>query len=169
MSKQKEFVVDDDLIASIVKMVIQQMGQQGAQQTDQQIADAVQQAIQKIQGSQQEKSSMTETKQEEIMAGEAIRAAVVAGLNSGTRKWDFNDKALVEKSQDFDRSKKGLELEREQIVLTEERAKAAKVATLQHVESMMGLLNVYAQIQSVADQSKFNSAVSEPISPNTKK
>jgi len=150
---------------------IGQVGQQGAQQLSDQVEKAISQGVQAakqaVQGSQQEKASFVseQDKYEETNTGEAHRGKTYVDAEL----WGYNKKALVEKSFDFDRSKKAFELEREALAVSEERASVAKVKTLQHVESMMGLLNVYAQIQSVADQSKFNSAVSEPVSPNTEK
>lgn len=157
-----------------------QVGQQGGQQLSDQVAKAISQAVQETkqasQGTTQEKSnvvdSVTQNKQEEINTGEAHRS----NIYTKTRLWDFDDKQIAAseqservKSLDYDIAKKALDLQRDQIDLSEKQASAAKVKTLQHVESMFGLLNVYAQIQSVADQTKFNAAVSEPIAPNTQK
>lgn len=173
--------VAQDIAKQISQQVSQEIGQQQlkqiGQQGDQQISDQIQKAIsqgiqelkQGIQGSTQEKSSVvdsvTQNKQEETNTGEAHRGKTYVDAEL----WGYNKKALVEKSSDFDRSKKAIELIRDQLAISEEQAIVAKNKTLQHVEAMTGLLNVYSQIQNVHDQSKLNAAITEPISPNTDK
>lgn len=146
-------------VTELVKQIAQQLGQQIAEQT--------------LQAAQQTGGSLSADKKvlgadyvtEDTGSDEAVKGKTYVD----SELWGFNKKSLVEKSQDFDRSHKALEIQREQIRLIEDRAIASKNASLQHVEAIMALANAYSHLQNVHDQSKFNAAVSEPLSPNTKK
>ena len=146
---------------------VQQIVQQAVEQATQQAAEQVLQAAQQTGGSlsSDQKNLGYQKFIEDPGTDEANKLAVY----SGTRQWNFNDKALIEDSRDYDKAKKYLDLQREAINVARDQSEANKKSTFDHIESMMGLLNVYRQINSVNDNSKFGAAVSEPISPNTDK
>lgn len=172
--------IDKDVISLIVKEVLMQTGQQGTQQTSQQIGEAIQQALQKVQGSSQEKASslernaMSENKFEEINTGEAFRSNVY----TQTRVHDFNMKMLTAKELEFDLALKALQLKDKELEI------ARKQHDFSHAQKLdMQNLSIkqYLDALSVAraensqnfdmaikfEYAKFNSAVSEPISPDS--
>lgn len=144
--------MNKDQIMTLAKAIAQEISQMQAQTTSQ----SIQEELQGIQGSTQEKSSFVENKAEEINSGEAHRSAVL----SMTRQWNNNDKALVEKSFDYDAAMKAQQLaqakwdfavqqKRDNIALKE----AQDASIIKHLANM--------------EYVKFNAAVSEPIAPNT--
>lgn len=145
---------------------VQQVVQQAVEQATQQVGEQLLQAAQQTGGSlsSDQKNLGYQKFIEDPGTDEANKLAVL----TNTRAWDHNVKSLVEDSRDYDKAKKYLDLEKERIEVARNQSEANKKSTMDHVESMMSLLNVYAQVNSVNDNSKFSAAVSEPISPNTK-
>ena len=81
--------------------------------------------------------------------------------------WNNNDKDLIARERDFDLKLKSLELKEKELLQAEREAKIRKQADLdaiavserEHSSLVKHMLNV--------EYAKFNSAVSEPIAPNT--
>lgn len=160
------FSLDDVVV--IVKSILEssQASAQSAQQSTQQTGQASQE--QAVKGSAQEKQSTavstSETKMEEILGAEAIRAGVV----SGTRLWNANDKYIFEKSQDYDRALKNFELKEKALEIAEREAKLRKQASLDAIEiserEFGGLMKAFM----ATDTMNFRTAAHDPISPNAK-
>lgn len=152
MSKEKE-------VSLSVDEILQLVAQHGGQMT----ASQLEQALQSVQGSQQEKSSMTETKQEEINTGEAHRAATF----TDRELWGFNKKMLAAKELEFDLLQKSLQVKDQQLEIARKEHNFAVQQQLDHLK-IVGHTNA-AVINNFAhtEYAKFNAAASEPISPDT--
>ena len=154
--------IGQEVSQQIAQQVAQEVAQQQAKQIEQAIAQGIQDVKQAVQGSSQEKISFAENKAEEINAGEAHRSAVL----SATRSWNHNDKSLVEKSQDYDRSLKSLELKERALEVAEREAKIRKQASLDAIEvserEQSALLKHLANTLLI----DFRTASYHPISPN---
>lgn len=152
MSKEKE-------ISLTVDEVLQLVAQHGGQLT----ASQLEQALQSVQGSQQEKSSMTETKQEEINTGEAHRAATF----TDRELWGFNKKMLAAKEMEYDLSLKALQIKDKEIEVARKEHDFAIQQQLDHLK-VVGHTNAAVINNFIhSEYAKFNAAASEPISPDT--
>lgn len=163
-------MADERLTAKQVQEIIQ--AAQGAHQAAQdakQIAQEVSQSVQNIKGSQQEKSSMTETKQEEINSGEGFRHQVFVD----SQLWALNKKLLSASEQsertrsiDLDRELKEIEVKTAQVELARKEHNFANQQKLDNLslrkaedaETFKHILNM--------EYAKFNAAASHPVSPN---
>lgn len=147
---------------------LQQGTQQGSQQVGEQIGKAIAQSLseQSVQGSTQEKSnvvdSTTQNKQEEILGGESLRAAVV----SNTRLWNANEKYIFEKSQDYDRILKNLEVKEKELAIAEREAKLRHQVKLDSIEVSEKENNALVKHLANTLLVDFRTAAYHPISPN---
>ena len=164
----------ETLTAKQVQEIIQaaQSAQQAAQeakQIAQDTAQSVQNLKQGVMGSAQEKSSMFESKQEEINTGEAFRhQTFVDG-----QMWAFDKKQIAASEQservrsvDHDRNLKELELKTKEVELAR---KEHNLAHQQKLDSLQVRSAEQAELFKHAinmEYARFNNAVSEPISPN---
>ena len=167
MSEKKDYTLSEDVIALIVKAVLQQTGQQGTQTSGQLTVEQIEQIAQSVQGSTQEKSnvvdSVTQNKQEEINSGEAHRAATF----TDRELWGFNKKLLASKEFEYDKALKSLEIKEKELAVAEREAKLRHQAKLDAIavsEAQQGL-NFRHAINF--EYARFNNAVAEPISPDT--
>lgn len=154
--------IAQEVAQQIAKQVGQEIAQQQAKQIEQAVAQGIQAEKQGIQGSTQEKSSSFVNKEEEILGGEALRAGVV----SATRLWNANDKYIFEKSQDYDRAMKSLELKEKQLAVAEREAKLRKQASLDAIEiserEQSSLVKHMLNTWTV----DFRTAAADPFAPN---
>ena len=151
-----------------------QQDAQEAKQIAQDVSQSVQDAKQTVQGTTQEKSSVvdsvTQNKQEEIGYGEATRHQMFVD----DQLWGVDKKHIAASEQservrsiDLDRELKEIEVKTAQIELARKEhnfAHSQKLDSLQIRSSEQAELFKHALNLEYA---KFNSAVSEPIAPNT--
>lgn len=135
----------------IVQEVLQQSGQQGAEQLAQQVEQSISEAIQKVQGSQQERSQFSENKAEEVGMGEIMRSSNV---------YDFQvqnyNKKLVQAT----------ELKEKELAIAEREAKLRHQVNLDAIaiseREHAALVTKLADLLTI----DFRTAAYHPISPN---